>query len=455
MSKDQLLGNEKISRLLIKLSVPATVSMFVNALYNLVDTIFIGRGVGYLGIGGLTIAFPVQMLIMAASLMIGVGASSVISRSLGAGDRDRAGRAAGNSFFIVGLLGVGICLFGLAFIEPLLRAFGATEDIRPYAQEYLEVILIGSIYFPLVVSSNNLIRAEGKAMVAMSSMLIGAIANIILDYIFIFPLQMGVYGAALATILSQLLSAFYVLAYFLSGRSAIKIRLHYLQLEWRILREIIAVGFASFARNAAGSLIVIIVNHLLVAYGGSLALSVYGVLQRVIRFLFMPLFGIVQGMQPIAGYNYGARKLDRVKRVVKLSVISATVYATITSLLAQAFPTFVIGLFGKEPDLIRNGAYALRFVIAVVPLVGVQVVGAALFQAVGKAGPSLFLTLSREVLFFIPFVLILPGFFGLTGIWLSFPLADFFAILVTAVLLYREMRRMGPQEAGRTSESFL
>ena len=245
MSKDQLLGNEKISRLLIKLSVPATVSMFVNALYNLVDTIFIGRGVGYLGIGGLTIAFPVQMLIMAASLMIGVGASSVISRSLGAGDRDRAGRAAGNSFFIVGLLGVGICLFGLAFIEPLLRAFGATEDIRPYAQEYLEVILIGSIYFPLVVSSNNLIRAEGKAMVAMSSMLIGAIANIILDYIFIFPLQMGVYGAALATILSQLLSAFYVLAYFLSGRSAIKIRLHYLQPEWRILREIIAVGFAS------------------------------------------------------------------------------------------------------------------------------------------------------------------------------------------------------------------
>lgn len=455
MSKEQLLGNEQIGRLLIKLSVPATVSMFVNALYNLVDTIFIGRGVGYLGIGGLTIAFPVQMLIMAASLMIGVGASSVISRSLGAGERERAGRAAGNSFFIVGLLGVGICLFGLAFIEPLLRAFGATEEIRPYAREYLQVILIGSIYFPAVVSSNNLIRAEGKAMVAMSSMLIGAITNIILDYIFIFPLQLGVYGAALATILSQLLSALYVLAYFFSGRSAIKIRLRHFQPEWRILREIIAVGFASFARNAAGSLIVIIVNHLLVAFGGSLAISVYGVLQRVLRFLFMPLFGIVQGMQPIAGYNYGARKPDRVKRVVKLSLISATVYATMTSLLGQAFPTYVIGLFGKEPALIRNGAYALRFVIAAVPLIGVQVVGAALFQAIGQAGPSLFLTLSREVLFFIPFVLILPGFFGLTGIWLSFPLADVFSIFVTVVLLYREMRRMGPREAGRRPESVL
>lgn len=443
MSRDHLLENAKISRLLIKLSVPATVSMFVNALYNLVDTIFIGRGVGYLGIGGLTIAFPVQMLIMAASLMIGVGAASVISRSLGSGDFDRAERAAGNSIFIVGLLGLAICLFGLVFIDPLLRVFGATEDIRPYAKEYLQVILTGSIYFPFVVSSNNLIRAEGKAKVAMVSMLIGAIANIILDYIFIFPLTMGVYGAALATILSQLLSALYVLAYFFSGRSAIKIRLRHFQPQWRILREIIAVGFASFARNAAGSLIIIIVNHLLVAYGGSLALSVYGVLQRIIRFLFMPLFGIVQGMQPIVGYNYGARKMDRVKRAVKLSVISATVYATITGLLGQAFPTYVIGLFGKEPDLITNGAYALRFVIAAVPLIGVQVVGAALFQAIGKAVPSLFLTLSREVLLFIPFVLILPGYLGLTGIWLSFPLADFFAILVTVVLLQREMRRMG------------
>lgn len=442
MSRDHLLEKEKISKLLIKLSVPATVSMFVNALYNLVDTIFIGQGIGYLAIGGLTIAFPVQMLIMAVSLMIGVGAASVISRSLGAKDQERAERAAGNSFFSVSLLGLAICLLGLLFIDPLLRIFGATEELLPYAKEYLQVILVGSIYFPFVVSSNNLIRAEGKAKVAMVSMLIGAIANIILDYLFIFPLGMGVYGAALATILSQLLSAIYVLVYFFKGYSSLKLKFHHFKPNKEILREIITVGFASFARNSAGSLIVIIVNHSLVVYGGSLAISVYGVIQRIIRFLFMPLFGIVQGMQPIVGYNYGALQISRVKQAVKLSILAATVYATITSLLGQLFPECIISLFGKEPELIKNGAFALRFVIAVIPVVGVQVVGAALFQAIGKALPSLLLTLSREVLLFIPFVLILPRFFGLSGIWLSFPLADFFAVLITIVLLQREMRRI-------------
>jgi putative MATE family efflux protein len=361
---------------------------------------------------------------------------------LGAKDRERAERAAGNSFFSVSLLGLVICLFGLLFIDPLLRIFGATGEILPYAKEYLQVILVGSMYFPFVVSSNNLIRAEGKAKTAMVSMLIGAIANIILDYLFIFPLRMGVYGAALATILSQLLSAIYVFVYFSMGYSTLKLRLHHFKPDREILREITAVGFASFARNSAGSLIGIIVNHSLVVYGGSLAISVYGVIQRIIRFLFMPLFGIVQGMQPIVGYNYGARRINRVKQAVKLSISAATVYATVTALLGQVFPEYVIGLFGKEPELIKHGAFALRFVIAVIPIVGVQVVGAALFQAIGKALPSLLLTLSREVLLFIPFVLLLPRFFGLSGIWLSFPLADFFAVLVTIMLLRREMRRM-------------
>lgn len=443
MPGNHLLEEEKISRLLLKLSLPATISMLVNALYNLVDTIFVGRGVGYLAIGGLTIAFPVQMLIMAAALMIGVGGASVISRSLGAKNQERVAQATGNSFLLAGLLGLAISVFGSLFIDPLLRLFGATAEILPYAKVYLRTIFIGTIYFPFVVASNNLIRAEGKAKVAMVSMLIGAIANIFLDYLFIFPLDMGVYGAALATILSQLLSFIFVIAYFTRGHSALQVRLAHFKPTKEICGEILAVGFASFTRNAAGSLIVAIVNHLLVVYGGSLAISVYGILQRITRFLFMPLFGIVQGMQPIVGYNYGAVKLNRVKKAVRISILSTTIYATATGLLGQAFSTFVIGLFGEEPELIEKGAYALRFVIAMVPLVGIQIVGAALFQAIGKAFPSLLLTLSREILLFIPFVLILPPIFGLTGIWLAFPLADLFAILITIVLLKKEMRRLG------------
>jgi putative MATE family efflux protein len=442
LPRNHLLEKEKISRLLLKLSLPATISMLVNALYNLVDTIFVGRGVGYLAIGGLTIAFPVQMLIMAVSLMIGVGGSSVVSRSLGAKNHEQAAQTAGNSFFLVSLLGFAIFILGSIFIDPLLHLFGATTEIFPYAKTYLRTIFVGTIYFPSVVASNNLIRAEGKAKIAMISMLIGAIANIFLDYLFIFPLEMGVYGAALATILSQLLSAIFVIVYFTRGHSTLQFRPSHFRPTKDILRQILTVGFASFARNAAGSLIVVIVNHLLVLYGGSLAISVYGVLQRFTRFLFMPLFGIVQGMQPIVGYNYGARKLDRVTHAVKLSIIVATIYATTTSLLAQAFPTFVIGLFSEEPELIEKGTLALRFVIAMVPLIGIQIVGAALFQALGKALPSLILTLSREILLFIPFVLILPSFLGLTGIWLAFPLADLFAILFTIVFLKKEMRRL-------------
>ncbi|HBL37415.1 MAG TPA: MATE family efflux transporter, partial [Firmicutes bacterium] len=384
----------------------------------------------------------VQTLIMAASLMIGVGASSVISRSLGAKDFERAQRVAGNSFVAISALGVFVCVLGLIFINPLLRIFGATAELFPYAKEYLQVILVGSLYFPFVISSNNIIRAEGKARVAMVSMLIGAVGNVILDYIFIFPFQMGVFGAALATILSQLASAIFVFLYFKRGHSTLQVQLRHLKPEREILREITTVGFPSFARNSAGSLIIIIVNNLLGVYGGNMAISIYGIIQRFTKVLFLPLFGIVQGMQPIVGYNYGAKNLGRVKRTVRLSIISSMLFAVTSSGLAQLFPDQLIRLFSTEAVLIKEGVYALRLVILMVPIVAVQIVGAAFFQAIGKVIPAIILTLSREILLFIPFVLILPRFFGLFGIWVSFPVADFFAALITTMLLIREMRMM-------------
>ena len=447
MERNNRLENEKISKLLINLSLPATIGMIVNALYNIVDTIFIGRGIGYLAIGGLTIAFPVQMIIMAVAQMIGIGAASIISRSLGAKDMERAEHVAGNSFLAVGVLGILICILGLVFIDPLLKVFGATDVLLPYAKEYLQVILIGSIYFPFAVSANNLIRAEGNAKVAMVSMLIGTILNIILDYIFIFPLNMGIRGAALATIISQLITVIYILFYLYGGQSTLKVKLHHLKPDFKIIYEMMAVGFPSFARQAAGSIIAIIMNHSLAFYGGELAISVYGVVNRVIMFLFMPLFGIVQGMQPIAGYNYGAKRVDRVKEVVKLSIIATTVFAVFSTLVGELFPRFIIGMFDTDPALIENGVYALRIIISMVPIVGVQIIGAALFQALGKVVPSLLLTLSRQVLFLIPFVLILPRIYGLglLGIWISFPLADFLSTLFTVALLKREMKIMEKQ----------
>ncbi len=442
--KNERLENEKIGKLLVSLSLPATIAMIVNALYNIVDTIFIGRGIGYLAIGGLTIVFPIQMIIMAIAQMVGIGAASVISRSLGAKDYERAERAAGNSYLAVGLLGIFICIFGLAFIDPLLRIFGATDILLPYAKEYLQVILAGSIYFPFAVSTNNLIRAEGNAKTAMFSMLIGTVLNIVLDYVFIFPMGMGIRGAALATILSQLASVLYILFYMYGGRSSLKVKLHHLSPEWGMIREILAVGFPAFARQTAGSLIAILMNNSLAFYGGELAISIYGVINRVIMFLFMPLFGVVQGMQPIAGFNYGAKRFDRIKEVVRLSILVTTVFATVGTLLGELFPGFIIGLFDDDPDLIRGGVLALRLTISMVPVIGVQIIGASLFQSVGKAVPSLLLTLTRQVLFLIPLILLLPGIFGLglAGIWLSMPLADFFSTIITFALLKKEMLKM-------------
>jgi len=442
MERNHNLENQKMTKLLINLSLPATIGMIVNALYNIVDTIFIGRGIGYLGIGGLTIAFPVQMIIMAVAQMIGVGAASIISRSLGSKDSDRANHVVGNSFLSAVILGTFISVLGLIFINPLLKIFGATDILMPYAKEYLQIILIGSIYFPIAVAGNNIIRAEGNAKTAMFSMLIGAILNIIFDYIFIFPLNMGIRGAALATILSQLVSVMYVLFYIYGGRSTLKVKFQHLKPDWKILYEIITVGFASFARQVAGSIMAIILNNSLGFYGGELSISVYGVVNRVIMFLFMPLFGIVQGMQPIVGYNYGANRIDRVKEAVKLSIIATTVFASVSTLFGELFPHLIIGLFDDDPELIKNGVYALRIVISMIPIIGVQIIGAALFQALGKVIPSLLLTLSRQVLFFIPLVLILPRIYGLglLGIWISFPLADFLSTIFTIVLLKKEMK---------------
>jgi len=438
------LGEKKISKLLVNLSLPATIGMMVNALYNLVDTIFVGRGVGALAIGGLTIAFPIQMIIMAFAQMIGIGAASAISRSLGAKDIEKADYVAGNSFLLIVILSSIIAAIGLFFTEPMLRLFGATDNILPYAKDYITIILWGSIFFSFAMSSNNLIRAEGNAKVAMATMLIGAILNIILDPIFIFVFKMGVKGAALATVISKFISFLYVLTYLYSGKSSLKVKLHHLKPKMRIIIEILTVGSAAFARQVTGSVVAIVVNNSLRIFGGDMALIIVGILHRVTMFVFMPLFGVVQGMQPIVGFNYGAKKLDRVKETLKLSLITTTAFASFGWLIIELFPLAIINVFTRDAEIIEKGSTIMRIVISVIPLIGIQIVGAALFQSLGKAVPSLVLALLRQVLLFIPLVIILPRVLGLglLGIWIAYPAADILSVVLTFLFLRSELKKM-------------
>ncbi len=437
------LGKEKINKLLINLSLPATIAMMVNALYNLVDTIFVGRGVGAIAIGGLTIAFPIQMVIMAFAQMIGIGAASAISRSLGAKDVERADYIAGNSFLCVIILSSIIAVIGLTFTEPMLRLFGSTDTILQYAKDYITIILWGSIFFSFAMSSNNLIRAEGNAKISMTAMLIGAILNMFLDPIFIFIFKLGIKGAALATIISQFISFLYILKYLYSGKSSLKIKLHHLKPKPHIITEIFTVGFAAFARQVTGSAVAIIVNNSLRIFGGDIALIIVGILHRVTMFLFMPLFGVIQGMQPIVGFNYGAKKFDRVKEVLKLSILATTAIATIGWLIVELFPFVIISVFTGDIEVIEKGSTIMRIVISMVPVIGIQIVGAALFQSLGKAVPSLILSLLRQVLLFIPLIIILPRVLGLglLGIWIAYPVADVLSVILTTLFLRSELKR--------------
>ncbi len=440
---DEFLGTMGMRKLLVKLSLPAMIGMMVNALYNVVDTIYLGRGVGPLAIGGLTIVFPFQMIVMAIGMTIGVGAASVISRNLGSGRRERAYHAAGTALTVSVLLGLLMTIGGVLFLDQILRLFGASDTLLSYARSYLSVILIGIPLISFSMTSNNIVRAEGKATVAMISMLIGTGMNSILDPIFIFLFHLGIKGAAIATVISQGLSFLFLLLFFMTGKSSLDLKIRHLVPKTGLFKEIVLIGLPVFVRQAGGSVLAVIMNNVLFIYGGDLAISAYGVLNKLLMFTLMPLFGIVQGFQPIAGYNYGARKFNRVQQSIKSSIFVTTLMSSFSFLIMMIFPEFLIGLFTTDKTLISISVNAMRKVIIFVPLLGIQIVGAAFFQAVGKALPSLILGMTRQIIFLIPLVLILPHFLGLNGVWFSFPGADIGAVTVTLIWLLKELKSLG------------
>lgn len=451
--RDRMLGDEKIGKLLLKLSVPSAVGMLVHALYNFIDMIFIGRWVGVDAIGGLIIAFPFQMLIVALAGMIGIGAASVVSRSLGAGNRQRAYQTAAISFLMAIGLGVFASIIGLSFLDSWLRLFGATDVLIDYSKDYLSILLYGAIFTSFGLVSNNIVRSEGRAVVAMSTMLVGTLLNLALDPIFIYVLEMGIRGAAIATIISQALSSLFLLLFFLYGKSSLRIHWSHFRFEAGITWEVCSIGFSSFVRQAGGSVMLVVVNNMLGKYGGDIYISCFGIINRYFMLLLMTIFGIVQGLQPIVGYNYGAKKFDRVNEVTGVAIRVASLICIIAFSILMVFPAQMMAIFSDDPRLTEIGVISLRLIIPALPLVGFQIVAASFFQAIGKARPALILGMSRQLFFLIPFTLLLPLVFGVNGVFMAFPAADFLAVLLTAYWFRKEVRLISERGMEKSVEA--
>jgi putative MATE family efflux protein len=433
--QSERLGTEPIPQILFKLAAPAMVGMLVMAMYNVVDTVYIARSVGTIGVAAASIAFPVQMLVMAVAAVFGIGGGALISIALGAGNLDRANRVFGNVIGLVIFFSTCAALLGLTLLTPMLLFFGSSETILPYAHDYLGIILYSTAFFAFAFTANNIIRAEGNAKTAMLTMIISAVLNVIFTPIFIFGFGMGMKGAALGTVVAQGLTAVYLLLYFWTGRSSLSIKAAYLIPQFTLIKQVLAIGASAFVRQASSSIMLIVANNLLILYGGDLAVAVLGIIIRVMMFTTMPILGIVQGLLPLVGFNYGARQADRVSESILLGIKVSTIIAVCAFILIMALPKQLMMVFTNDAAAIQMGQSALRMIFALCFTIGVQIVTGGIFQALGNARAALILSLSRQVLFLIPLMILLPMLFQLPGIWLAFPAADLLSFILALVFL--------------------
>ncbi|MFD2043114.1 MATE family efflux transporter [Ornithinibacillus salinisoli] len=434
----ELLGTQKISTLLRNLSIPAMIGMFVMTLYNVVDTIFISYGVGIDAVAGTTIAFPLMMIVMAVSAALGMGGASVISRRLGEQRGDEANQVFGNIITMIIIVSVGGLIIAFFALEPLLLLFGATPTTLGYAMDYMFPIMFGTFFFSFGFATNNIVRSEGNARFAMMTMVVPAVINIVLDPIFIFGLNMGVQGAAIATVISQASVTLMIFQYFLSGKSSLSLAIQHLTIKWNIVKEVLAIGMPAFVQQAAGSLMMIAINNMLIQFGSDFYVGIYGLIQRILMFTIIPIIGIMQGMMPIVGYNYGAKNFERMRETIWLTLKIVTVCAIAITLLLVFIPSPFLRIFTSDPEVIKEGSTAMRVLFLTFFVVGVQVVAGGLYQALGKPKQALILSLSRQILILIPLVLILPHFFGVIGVWMAFPISDVLSFGLASVLLYRD-----------------
>ena len=438
----QILGTEPIGKLLIKYSVPAIIGMMVNALYNVVDRMFIGNipGVGPMAITGLGVTMPIMTIILAFGMLVGIGATTNISIKLGQGKREEAEHIVGNSITLALIIGIILTVVGTIFSDSILKVFGASESTLIYAKSYMSIILLGTIFSISAMVFNNIIRGDGNPKLSAIIMAAGCATNIVLDAVLIFGFNMGIQGAALATIASQGLTAIWGFSYYLKGKSNLKFKKSSLKLDMNIVKIIFAIGSAPFVMQLATSLVQVISNNALRTYGSDLAIGAMATISSIVMIFLMPSFGLVQGMQPIVGFNYGAKNYNRAIKTFKLSLLSSSVFFIVGALLIQFVPQVLVGMFNRDPQLMDITVNGLRKYSFALPIIGISIVGTNYIQSSGKAKVAMVLSLLRQVIILIPMILILPKFLGLNGVWFAQPTADIIASAITAIVLIKEIR---------------
>lgn len=434
------LGNKPIANLLVKQSVPAAIGILVMSLNILVDTIFVGNWIGPTAIAAINVVLPVSFFIAALGLAIGIGGSSIISRALGANNREKALKTFGNQITLTIVLCALLVGVGLSFIDSIIPAFGGQGEIFAPAKIYYRIVLYGVPILALTMMGNNVIRAEGKPKFAMIAMVIPSVGNLLADYVLINLLDMGMAGAAWATTGSYIVSFLYIFWFFMSKNSELKIDLQHFGFDLSVLKEIAALGFVTLARQAIVSVTYLLMNNILFDLGGANAVTVYAIIARMLMFALFPILGITQGFLPIAGFNYGAKKTQRVRKSINLAIGSASLMALVVFGVIMIFAENIAAVFTTDAQILAETPSSMRWVFAALPVIALQLIGSAYFQAIGKAIPALLLTLTRQGFFFIPLILILPNYFGELGVWISFPLADIISTIVTGFFLNREIR---------------
>jgi len=434
------LGTQPIGKLLMQYAIPAIIAMTASSIYNMVDSIFIGQGVGPLAISGLAITFPFMNLGAAFGAMVGVGASTLISVKLGQRDYSTAQTVLGNVITLNLIIGIAFSIITLMFLDPILYFFGASADTIGYARDYMLIILAGNVFSHMYFGLNAVLRASGHPQKAMYATINTVVINTILDPVFIYGFEWGIQGAAIATIIAQVISLLWQFKILTDKNELLHLSRGIYHLQSKIVKNIIAIGLSPFCMNVASCFIVIFINKGLKEYDGDLAIGAYGIVNRLVFICVMIVMGITQGMQPIAGYNFGAQQFDRVTRVLKLSIYGATIMTTLTFLVGELIPELAVKLFTTDEGLISRSAEGFRIVVLFFPIVGFQMVTSNFFQSIGMANKAIFLSLTRQLLFLLPCLIILPTFMGAAGIWWSMPISDLIASLVAGMLLYKQFQ---------------
>lgn len=436
-----VLGTEPIGKLLTQYAIPAIIAMTASSLYNMADSIFIGQGVGPLAISGLALTFPLMNLAAAFGSLVGVGASTLVSVKLGQHDYEGANKVLGNVLVLNVILGITFTFIFLWQLDPILYFFGASENTIGYARDYMQVILLGNVVTHMYLGLNAVLRSSGYPRMAMYATLASVVINCVLNPLFIFGFDWGIRGSALATVISQVISLTGQFIHFANPKQILHFRRGIYRLRSEIVKGILYIGMSPFLINLCSCLIVILINRGLKTYGGDMAIGAYGIVNRIVFLFIMVIMGFNQGMQPIAGYNFGARQYPRVTEVTKLTMWWAIGVATAGFLLCQLFPSLIVRLFTDDNELIAAAVYGLHIVFAVFPLVGFQMVATNFFLSIGMSKKAIFLSLTRQMLFLVPFLVILPRFYGTLGVWVSIPMADTVATVVTALVLVNQFRK--------------